>query len=133
MKYVLGTVIMIWSIFSFAKNYPEVVVGEEDGFVDLSFTISNSKKLDSGSYEVSVKGKLKGKKVGFVIELLPIWRSQAVEGIDDAFYWGEAFFKSTGAESEAFIKSLATLYGATVRNGTDMVNLFVTTQLRSFS
>ena len=107
---------MIWSIFSSAKDYPEVVVGEEDGFVDLSFTISSSKKLESGSHEVAVKGKLKGEKVGFVIELLPSWNPQAVEGIDDAFYWGEAFFKSTGSESEAFIKSLATLYGANVNN-----------------
>ncbi|MCC5451908.1 hypothetical protein LMJ53_09255 [Rheinheimera sp. UJ51] len=105
---------MIWSIFSSAKDYPEVVVGEEEGFVDLSFTISNSKKLESGSYEVVVKGNLKGDKVGFAIELLPSWNPQAVEGINDAFYWGEAFFKNTGAESEAFIRSLASLYGATL-------------------
>ena len=114
MKYVLGILIMIWSIFSSAKDYPEVVVGEEDGFVDLTFTISNSKKLESGSYEVVVKGNLKGNIVGFAIELLPTWNPQAVEGIDSPFYWGEAFFKNTGAESVAFIRSLASLYGATV-------------------
>ncbi len=114
MKYVLGILIMIWSIFSSAKDYPEVVVGEEDGFVDLTFTISNSKKLESGSYEVVVKGNLKGDIVGFAIELLPSWNPQSVEGIDDPFYWGEAFFKNTGEESVAFIRSLASLYGATV-------------------
>jgi hypothetical protein len=116
MKYVLGIMIMIWSIFSSAKDYPEVVVSEEEGFVDLAFTISNAKKLDTGAFEVAVKGHLKGDKVGFAIELLPSWNRQAVEGIDDAFYWGEAFFKSSGSESEAFIKSLAGLYGATVSN-----------------
>lgn len=47
---------------------------------------------------------------------MPSWNPQAVEGIDDAFYWGEAFFRSTGFESETFIKSLATLYGATVND-----------------
>ena len=47
---------MIWSIFSFAKDYPEVVVGEEEGFVDLTFTISNAKKFESGAHEVVVKG-----------------------------------------------------------------------------
>ena len=114
MKYVLGMLIMIWSIFSSAKDYPEVVVGEEEGFVDLTFTISNSKKLESGSYEVVVKGNLKGDIVGFAIELLPSWNPQSVEGIDAPFYWGEAFFKNTGAESVAFIRSLASLYGATV-------------------
>jgi hypothetical protein len=54
MKYVLGILIMIWSIFSFAKDYPEVVVGEEEGFVDLTFTISNAKKFESGAHEVVV-------------------------------------------------------------------------------
>ncbi|MEO3737674.1 hypothetical protein [Shewanella baltica] len=116
MKYLLGILIMIWSVFSSAKDYPEVIVGEEDGFVDLTFTISNSKKLESGSYQVVVKGNLKGDKVGFAIEILPSWNPQAVEGIDDAFYWGEAFFRNTGSESENFIKSLATLYGATVND-----------------
>ena len=69
MKYLLGILIMIWSVFSSAKDYPEVIVGEEDGFVDLTFTISNSKKLESGSYQVVVKGNLKGDKVGFVCPL----------------------------------------------------------------
>mgnify|MGYP003626022133 FL=1 len=55
MKYLLGILIMIWSVFSSAKDYPEVIVGEEDGFVDLTFTISNSKKLESGSYQIVVK------------------------------------------------------------------------------
>ena len=116
MKYFLGIIIMIWSIFSSAKNYPEVVVVEDEGFVDLAFTISNAKKQGSGSFEVAVKGNLQGEKVGFAIELLPSWNPQEVEGIDDAFYWGEAFFKSSGSESENFIKALASLYGATISN-----------------
>ena len=118
MKYVLGILIMIWSIFSSAKDYPAVVIGEEEGFVDLAFTISSSKKLESGSYEIVVKGNLKGDKVGFAIELLPSWKPQEVEGIEDAFYWGEAFFRNTGSDSETFIKSLASLYGATLSNAT---------------
>lgn len=114
MKYILGIMVMIWSIFSFAKGYPEVIVGEEDGFVDLAFTIHSVNKLDSGSLEITAQGNLQGEKVGFSIELLPTWNPQTVEGIDEAFYWGEAFFKSTGSESAAFIKSLARLYGATL-------------------
>ncbi|WP_445427543.1 hypothetical protein [Alishewanella sp. HL-SH05] len=114
MKYVLGILIMIWSVFSSAKDYPEVVVGEEEGFVDLTFTISNSKKFESGAHEVVVKGNLKGDQVGFAIELLPSWNPKAIEGTDDAFYWGEAFFKNTGPESDSFIRALALLYGATL-------------------
>lgn len=107
---------MTWSIFSSAKDYPEVVVNEEDGFVDITLAISNSKKLDSGAFEISVKGCLRGEKVGFAIELKPSWDSQVVEDMDEPFYWGEALFKSTGSESASFIKSLAGLYGATVSN-----------------
>jgi len=116
MKYILGITIIIWSIFSSAKEYPEVVVNEEDGFVDLSFTISNAKKLDSDSFEIAVKGNLNGEKLGFFIELQPSWYSQVVEGVDEPFYWGEALFKNVGSESEAFLESLAGLYGATVSN-----------------
>ncbi|WP_417761635.1 hypothetical protein [Shewanella sp.] len=104
---------MIWSIFSSAKRYPAVAVGKEDGFVDLAFTISTAKKYQSGAFEIEVKGKLEGANVGFAIELLPSWEANPIEGVAN-FYWGEAFFKSTGRESEAFISALADLYGATI-------------------
>jgi len=105
---------MIWSIFSSANDYPPVLVGEEDGFVDLTFQITSSNPKKGGGHEFVVKGTLNGSKVGFSIELLPDWNPQDVEGIEEAFYWGEAYFKSTGRDSKAFLKSLAKLYEATL-------------------
>ena len=111
MKIVFGAVLMIWSIFSFAKDYPEVLVGKEYGFVDLQFKISSLKNLQSGNMEFVVKGTLNHIKVGFAIELLPKWEPKKVEGLEQPFYWGNAIFKETGPETSAFLLALSNLYG----------------------
>ena len=103
---------MIWSIFSSAKDYPQVEVGNEDGFVDLIFKIVEVRN----GREFLVKGNLNGVKVGFAIELEEKWNPEEIEDIDEPFYWGEAYFKSIGADSNAFISALAKLYGASHRN-----------------
>lgn len=103
---------MTWNLFSSEKDYPQVLVGQEEGFVDLTFQISQKYFGRGGIQEFLVKGNIDGARVGFSIELLPDWRPQNVEGIDKAFYWGEAYFKSSGQDSEEFLKSLAGLYGA---------------------
>ena len=105
---------MIWSIFSSAKDYPDVGIGKEDGFVDLTFSIFEASELESGSLEIIVKGRAEGEKLGFAIELLPNWKPQSIEGVDEPFYWGESYFKSTGIESKKFIEKLAHYYGAKI-------------------
>jgi hypothetical protein len=114
-KYYLGIIIMIWSIFTSAKDYSPVVVGEEDGFVDLTFQNIESKSTNNGNNEYFAKGILNDSKVGFSIEFLPEWKPQDVEGIDEAFYWGEANFKTTGSDTKNFLSVLATLYGAELK------------------
>jgi len=98
---------MAWSSLSSANEYPPVVIGEEEGFVDLSFQLQDVK-----NNLFTVKGTLLGSKVSFTIELLPEWKPQQVEGIDQPLYWGEANFKSKGQETKNFILKLAKLYGA---------------------
>jgi hypothetical protein len=115
MKYLLGIIIMTWSIFSSAKDYPQVVVGDEDGFVDLTFQNIESNLNNIGNLEFIVKGNLNGSKVGFSVELLPEWNPQDIEGMDEAFYWGEAHFKSNGSETKNFVIALAKLYGAELK------------------
>lgn len=106
---------MIWSIFSSAKDFPQVKIQEEDGFIDLSFHISKIVKSNE-SLDIEVKGKLKSRNVGFNIKLLPNWNPQPIEGMEGSFYWGEAYFKSNGSITTAFIEELASLYGAQISN-----------------
>jgi len=115
MKNFFGVVLMIWSVFSSAKDYPEVVVGKEDGFVDLQFKISSLQTLKSGNMEFVVKGTLNNVKVGFIIELLPSWVPKKVEGLDQPIYWGNANFKAVGSETSAFLFVLSKLYGKEIQ------------------
>jgi hypothetical protein len=102
---------MVWKVFSSEKDYPPVLVGQEEGFVDLAFQISQKHFRKSGIQEFLVKGNLNGSRVGFSIRLLSEWRPQSIEGIDEVFYWGGAYFESIGQDSWGFLNSLAGLYG----------------------
>lgn len=97
---------MIWRMFSSAKEYASVEVSKVNGFIDLTFNIAEV----HNDREFLVKGSLEGFKVGFAIELHESWNPQVIEGIDEPFYWGEAYLKSIGADSKAFILALAKLY-----------------------
>ncbi len=112
MRYTLGILIMIWSLFSSAKDYSPVEVSNADGFVDLTFKIVEVRN----DREYVVKGNLEGVKVGFTIELQESWNPQTIEDVEEPFYWGEAYFKSIGSDSKAFIGALAKLYGASIND-----------------
>lgn len=117
MKHVLLTVtgiaLMVWNIFSSASEYPPASLGKEDGFVDISLSISKSETLPDGTRRFVVKNKLREQRVGFVFELSPHWKAQPTENSDLVFYWGNANILSVGAESDAFINQVANLYGIT--------------------
>lgn len=117
MKHVLVTVtgiaLMVWNIFSSASDYPPASLGKEDGFVDISLSISKTETLPDGTRRFVVKNKLREQKVGFVLELSPRWKVKPTENNDVIFYWGNANILSVGAESDAFISQVASLYGIT--------------------
>lgn len=115
MKHVLATVagiaLMIWNIFSSACEYPPASLGKEDGFIDISLSISKYETLPDGTRRFVVKNRLNEQKVGFVLELSPHWKAKPTENGDITFYWGNANIFSVGAESNAFINQVANLYG----------------------
>jgi hypothetical protein len=111
MRYIIGTIIMVWSIFSSASNYPAVTIGEEEDFIDLHFQIDS---IDGQTF--TVKGILYDKKVGFSIQLLPEWRVQQIEDVDTPLYWGKGRFISTGEDTKNFLLILGNLYGFSIEN-----------------
>lgn len=112
----LGTLLMVWSIFGGAKDYPDAALGNEDGFVDLSLSISKFEKQKNGVARLLIQNTLGGKKVGFVVELQPTWKAQKIENADAYFYWGNAEIASTGEDSNAFLNTLTKLYGLPSQN-----------------
>ncbi len=115
---------MVWSFFSFAKNSSEVTLNDADGFIDLTFQIATSQASTDGGYEIIVKGRLNKVEVGFAIELLNNWRPQEIDGLDEPLYWGEAYFKSIGTETDSFIEQLAALYGVETKKGKSITSVF---------
>ncbi|MES2825662.1 MAG: hypothetical protein V4732_18825 [Pseudomonadota bacterium] len=122
-----SVVLNAWLIYKipywFGDNdFPPVVIGNDEDFVDLSLKIVSFTKVESGANEFLVHGTLNNSKVGFCIELLPEWKEQNVEGFNKAFYWGNARFKSIGTETNNFILSLAKLYNVKIDSGVNEVS-----------
>jgi len=101
---------MAWNIFSSAAEYPKAVLGEEEGFIDISLSISKYETLGNGTKRFIVKNTLNGQKVSFILDLLPEWAVKPIENMDANFYWGSATITSTGLESDAFLRQVAKLY-----------------------
>ncbi len=103
---------MVWSLFSCSKQYPEAKFTTEEGFVDITFPISQVEQLPSGVRRFHVRGNLQKKDAGFIIELDSQWDPQKIEGHDVAsFYWGKGAFCRSGEETDNFIRILAERYG----------------------
>lgn len=102
---------MVLNIFSSASEYPLASLDKEEGFIDISLSISKHEKLPDGSRRVVIKNKLNKHKISFLLELLPEWKINPTENTDVTFYWGNANIRSIGAESDAFINQVAKLYG----------------------
>jgi hypothetical protein len=96
---------------------PESTVHEEEGFVDIALTITETKTSTDGTISVVARGKLNGATVGFIVDVLPEWSTSPIEGTDSHFYWGKIRYRSTGAESNEFVAALARLYGSSERPG----------------
>jgi len=58
-----------------------------------------------------VRASSSGKPAGFAVDVLPVWRPDTLgEGIP--VFWGAVRYRSVGPESAAFVRALATAYGA---------------------
>ena len=102
---------MVWNIFSSAGEYPPASFGKEDGFIDISLSISKHETLPNGARRFVLKNRLNEQNVSFVLEISPQWQVKPTENSDITFYWGNANIISVGAESDAFINQVAKLYG----------------------
>jgi hypothetical protein len=94
---------------------PEVTSEEEAGFHDLIFYIQEHKRLPDGSQSIRGSGRHKGRPLGFEVVLGPSWQAGSLgKDIPLVTYRGIVTYRSTGADSDAFIQVLDELYGAKV-------------------
>jgi hypothetical protein len=91
---------------------PEVTSEEEEGFHDLVFYIEDHKRLPDGSQSIRGAGTRKGRPLGFQVILGPSWQSGSLgKDIPLVTYRGTVSYRSTGADSDAFVQALDDLYG----------------------
>lgn len=94
---------------------PEVTSEEEEGFHDLVFFIQEHKRLPDGSQSIRGSGTHKGRPVGFEVVLGPSWKTGSLgKDIPLETFRGIVSYRSTGADSDAFVQVLDELYGAKV-------------------
>ncbi len=94
---------------------PEVTSEEEAGFHDLVFYIQDHQRLSDGSQSIHVIGTHKGRPLGLEVVLGPSWRAGSLgKDIPLVIYRGMVSYRSTGADSDAFVQVLDVLYGAKV-------------------
>jgi hypothetical protein len=94
---------------------PEVTSEEEPGFHDLVLFIQDHKRLQDGSQVSRVVGTHSGRQVGLEVVLGPTWQAGALgKDIPLVTYRGIAAYRSTGADSDAFVQVLDQLYGTKI-------------------
>src|ERR1700676_879562 len=98
------------------KQIPELTVGLEEGFVDLSLTMEGLVRDSDGLCRFEARASYKERRVGFAVILGSKWDPQEIklgEGTTQ-FYWGEAQLESVGTESDSFVEALDQLYETNV-------------------
>jgi hypothetical protein len=94
---------------------PEVTSEAEEGFHDLVFYIHGHRRLPDGSQSLLGSGVHKGRAVGLEVILGAAWRGASLDpGIPVVAYQGDVTYRSTGADSDAFVQVLDELYGSKV-------------------
>ena len=94
---------------------PEVTSEEEAGFHDLVFYIQEHKRLPDGSQSIRGMGTHKGRPLGLEVVLGASWRAGSLDkDVPLVTYRGIVTYRSTGADSDAFVQALDLLYGAKV-------------------
>ena len=97
-------------------DYPESLVqdDEEGGFVDLDLRLTRLDVRPAGTFFAEGRGWHKGRKIGFALELAAEWTTTPIGDSDSFFYWGSGILRSIGVQSNAFLATLAKLYGLPV-------------------
>ena len=90
---------------------PEITAESEEGYYDLIFYIEEHKQLPDGSQTIRASGKHKGRPLGFELVLGPTWKSGSVTpDLPLVTHQGSITYRSTGADSDAFVEVLDELY-----------------------
>jgi hypothetical protein len=91
---------------------PEVTSEEEEGFHDLVFYIQDFTRLPDGSQSIRGSGTYKGRQLGLEVVLGATWKAGSLgKDVPLVTYQGVVTYRSTGADSDAFIQVLDELYG----------------------
>jgi hypothetical protein len=94
---------------------PSAAIDVQEGFVDFTFPVERWEKLQDGTLSVHLRGTLNDIAIGLVVDILPEWRRQDVEGEDLVLYWGRARYRSIGKPSDSFLHVLVDQYGLPAR------------------
>ena len=91
---------------------PEITSEGEGDFHDLVFAVAGVTRAADGSEEVTAVGAHKGRPVRFQAVVAPTWEHGQVA--DRRTYSGVVTLRSLGADSDALVRIIDTLYGAKV-------------------
>lgn len=94
----------------FGRSAGKGSVSLEDGFVDIGLPIVEFRREPDGLVLVTARGEVRGRNVGFAVDIVPGWKEQRTDAREIVFYWGWARLRSIGAQSDAFVRLLAELY-----------------------
>jgi len=90
---------------------PEVTSESEEGFHDLVFWLQDIKQLPDGSQSLHGLGTYQGRPLGLEVVLGPTWQAGSLgKDVPLVTYSGVVTYRSTGADSDAFIQALDGIY-----------------------
>jgi hypothetical protein len=91
------------------------VQGDEEGaFVDLDLRLTRLDIRPDGTFLAEARGTHGSRTLGFALALDAEWKATPIGNSKSFFYWGSGAVRSIGVESDAFLASLAQLYGLSV-------------------
>jgi hypothetical protein len=91
---------------------PEVTSESEEGSQDLLFYVQEHKRLPDGSQSIRGLGTHKGRALSLEVILGPTWQAEYLsKDVPLVTYRGVVTYRSTGADSDAFVQVLDELYG----------------------
>ena len=100
-----------------ASDLPEVVEMIEEGFADLAFGLMSYRRLEDGSQVLDVRGRRKGREVGFRVRLSSAWEKRMLGDTGIVAYQAVVYLESIGKPSDQFVDDLADLYGGLPQPG----------------
>jgi len=91
---------------------PDVTSEAEEGYHDLVFYVQEHKRLPDGSESIRGLGTHMGRQLGLEVILSPTWPACSLgKDVPIVAHRGIVSYRSTGADSDAFVQVLDELYG----------------------